>query len=203
MFSKFLPKSLTTPGRFEGGFHKMLSEFYRDYKSQLVGYRGLVAGIYDNIEDFIQTKMNRRVLDAREAHYDYRHVADPELSNVSKALRDKALADARNLAGQRRDIEVKHWDDEVDLNKVDWMSMRNSLEVRVPLLDHHVVELAFRIAGTLKLRRGKTKYLLKETFKDLLPSSLYRRPKAGFEIPISRWLKTDLRFLLEQYFGYL
>jgi len=85
------------------------------------------------------------------------------------------------------------------LTKVDWMSMRNSLEVRVPFLDHRVVELAFGMQGSLKLHRGKTKYILKETFKHMLPSSLYHRPKAGFEVPISRWLKTDLRFLLDQY----
>ncbi|MBC8178717.1 MAG: asparagine synthase (glutamine-hydrolyzing) [Deltaproteobacteria bacterium] len=85
------------------------------------------------------------------------------------------------------------------LTKVDWMSMKNSLEVRVPFLDHNVVEFAFKISGSLKLRKGKTKYLLKETFKDLLPPSLYNRPKAGFEIPISRWLKTDLRFLVDKF----
>jgi asparagine synthase (glutamine-hydrolysing) len=85
------------------------------------------------------------------------------------------------------------------LTKVDWMSMKNSLEVRVPLLDHRVVELAFGMQGSLKLNEGKTKYILKETFKDLLPSSLYNRPKTGFEVPISRWLKTDLKFLIDQY----
>lgn len=85
------------------------------------------------------------------------------------------------------------------LTKVDWMSMKNSLEVRVPFLDHNVVEFAFKISGSLKLRKGKTKYLLKETFKDLLPPSIYNRPKAGFEIPIGRWLKTDLRFLIEKF----
>jgi asparagine synthase (glutamine-hydrolysing) len=85
------------------------------------------------------------------------------------------------------------------LTKVDWMSMKNSLEVRVPLLDHRVVELAFRMKGSLKLNNGRTKYILKEAFKDLLPSSLYNRPKAGFEVPISRWLKTDQKFLIDQY----
>jgi asparagine synthase (glutamine-hydrolysing) len=85
------------------------------------------------------------------------------------------------------------------LTKVDWMSMKNSLEVRVPFLDHRVVELAFQMQGSLKLYKGKTKYILKETFKDLLPPSLLRRPKAGFEIPISRWLKTDLKFLIDDY----
>jgi asparagine synthase (glutamine-hydrolysing) len=85
------------------------------------------------------------------------------------------------------------------LTKVDWMSMKNSLEVRVPLLDHRVVELAFKMKGSLKLNNGRTKYILKEAFKDLLPSSLYNRPKAGFEVPISRWLKTDLKFLIDQY----
>ena len=55
------------------------------------------------------------------------------------------------------------------LTKVDLMSMANSLEVRVPLLDHRVVELAFAIPGPEKLRRGITKHVLKETFKNLLP----------------------------------
>jgi asparagine synthase (glutamine-hydrolysing) len=85
------------------------------------------------------------------------------------------------------------------LTKVDWMSMKNSLEVRVPFLDHRVVELAFKIPGALKLHKGTTKYILKETFKDLLPPSICRRPKAGFEVPISPWLKNELKFLLDQY----
>jgi asparagine synthase (glutamine-hydrolysing) len=61
------------------------------------------------------------------------------------------------------------------------------------------VEMAFQMPGSLKLKNGKTKYILKETFKDLLPPSIYRRPKAGFEVPISRWLKNELKFLLDQY----
>jgi asparagine synthase (glutamine-hydrolysing) len=85
------------------------------------------------------------------------------------------------------------------LTKVDWMSMKNSLEVRVPFLDHRLVEMAFQMPGAMKIKNGKTKYILKETFKDLLPTSIYRRPKAGFEVPISRWLKNELKFLLDQY----
>jgi asparagine synthase (glutamine-hydrolysing) len=85
------------------------------------------------------------------------------------------------------------------LTKVDLMSMANSLEVRVPLLDHRVVELAFEIPGPEKLRRGVTKRVLKETFKGLLPPGHTRQPKAGFEIPISRWLRTDLGFLVDRY----
>jgi asparagine synthase (glutamine-hydrolysing) len=85
------------------------------------------------------------------------------------------------------------------LTRVDWMSMKNSLEVRVPLLDHRIVELAFRMKGSVKLNNGKTKFVLKEAFKDLLPPNLYNRSKAGFEVPISRWLKTDLKFLIDQY----
>jgi len=85
------------------------------------------------------------------------------------------------------------------LTKVDWMSMINSLEVRVPFLDHRVVELAFKMPGCLKLKNGRMKYILKETFKDLLPPGIYRRSKAGFEVPISRWLKNELKYLLDQY----
>jgi len=85
------------------------------------------------------------------------------------------------------------------LTKVDRMSMRNSLEVRVPFLDHSVVEFAFNIEGRNKLRGRKRKYILLETFKSILPTKIHSRPKWGFEIPIGRWLKKDLRFLIDEY----
>jgi len=85
------------------------------------------------------------------------------------------------------------------LSKVDWMSMRNSLEVRVPFLDHRLVEYVFKIRGNLKLKGTKGKYILRETFKDILPPLLLNKPKWGFEIPISKWLKSELRFLINEY----
>ncbi len=85
------------------------------------------------------------------------------------------------------------------LKKVDAMSMLNSLEVRVPFLDHRVCEMAFTISGDRKIRKGRGKYILIETFKDILPRSLYNRPKWGFEMPISKWLKSDLRYLIDEY----
>jgi len=122
---------------------------------------------------------------------------------------DPALAWVRQLLGRSPGDSINRMlcTDVIDslpgdmLTKVDLMSMRNSLEVRVPLLDHHVVELALQIPGAEKLRRGVTKRVLKETFKDLLPPGHTRRPKSGFEIPISRWLRTDLRPLLDGYLG--
>ena len=85
------------------------------------------------------------------------------------------------------------------LSKVDWMSMRNSLEVRVPFLDHRLVEYVFQIRGNLKLKGKKGKYILLETFKNILPPLLLHKPKWGFEIPISKWLKSELRFLINEY----
>jgi len=85
------------------------------------------------------------------------------------------------------------------LTKVDLMSMKNSLEVRVPFLDHRVVEFVSQIPGNLKLKGKKGKYILLETFKDILPPILLKRQKWGFEIPISKWLKTDLKFLINEH----
>jgi asparagine synthase (glutamine-hydrolysing) len=73
------------------------------------------------------------------------------------------------------------------------MSMANSLEVRVPLLDHKVVELAFSLPVSLKIRMNKakgnlvTKYLLKKSASRYFPESFLNRPKMGFGIPIVEW----------------
>ncbi len=120
---------------------------------------------------------------------------------------DPALAWVRHLLGRSSGDAVNRMlcTDLIDslpgdmLTKVDLMSMANSLEVRVPMLDHRVVEVALRIPGGWKIRRGITKHILKETFEQLLPDGHTRLPKSGFEVPISRWLRTDLRFLISGY----
>lgn len=89
------------------------------------------------------------------------------------------------------------------LTKVDRMSMSNSLEVRVPLLDHKIIEYAFSLPLSLKLRWDKekkrviTKYILKRSASRFFPEDLLSRPKMGFGIPITEWTKGELRVLIE------
>ncbi|OGP09056.1 MAG: asparagine synthase (glutamine-hydrolyzing) [Deltaproteobacteria bacterium GWA2_45_12] len=79
------------------------------------------------------------------------------------------------------------------LVKADRASMAHSLEVRAPFLDVNVVEYASRIPYNLKLKGTKTKYILKKALEKILPSEILYRPKKGFGIPISLWLKTELK----------
>jgi len=78
------------------------------------------------------------------------------------------------------------------LTKVDLNSMNNSLEVRVPFLDHKVVEFAFQIPQEFKIQKGIKKKILQETFKNELPDELFKRPKHGFEVPLLKWFRGDL-----------
>ncbi|MBL4586777.1 MAG: asparagine synthase (glutamine-hydrolyzing) [Flavobacteriales bacterium] len=84
------------------------------------------------------------------------------------------------------------------LTKVDRASMRYSLETRVPLLDHTIVEFALNLDSNLKNKNGVAKYLLKEVLYDHVPKSIMDRPKWGFSIPLSKWLQNDLSFLIDK-----
>lgn len=81
------------------------------------------------------------------------------------------------------------------LAKVDRASMACGLEVRSPLLDRRVVELACAVPGKYKLRGLTTKYLLKEAARPMLPASIIDRPKKGFGVPIGDWIRGPLRSL--------
>jgi len=83
------------------------------------------------------------------------------------------------------------------LTKVDRMSMAHSLEVRVPLLDHRIVEFAATVPFALKLRGGVSKYVAKHAVRDLLPKELLQQRKQGFAIPVHRWFREDLRALFQ------
>lgn len=83
------------------------------------------------------------------------------------------------------------------LVKVDRMSMANSLEVRAPFLDHTVVDFAFSLPVESKIDAGMKKKIVQDAFRPLLPPELYKRPKHGFEVPLLKWFRGELRELLE------
>jgi len=85
------------------------------------------------------------------------------------------------------------------LTKVDRASMACGLEVRVPLLDHRVVEFAAGIPEDLKVRDGRGKYLLRKLLARFVPPKLFDRTKMGFALPLEPWLRTDLKPLLRDY----
>ena len=79
------------------------------------------------------------------------------------------------------------------LVKVDRMSMAHSLEVRAPILDHKVIEYAASIPAALKYKNREKKYILKESFKGILPDEIMYRKKMGFSVPLSDWLRGELK----------
>jgi asparagine synthase (glutamine-hydrolysing) len=83
------------------------------------------------------------------------------------------------------------------LTKVDRASMAVGLEVRPPLVDHELLQLAVRVPSRFKIRNGETKWLFKQLCARCLPSDIVHRPKQGFDLPLDAWLRGPLRDVFE------
>ena len=100
-----------------------------------------------------------------------------------------------------QDLDIKTYLTGDILTKVDRMSMANSLETRVPLLDHRLVEFACSLPPQLRMQAGTTKYLLKRVLRGRLPAEVLDRPKQGFAVPLEVWFSGQFRGFFRDQLG--
>ena len=108
-------------------------------------------------------------------------------------------ADTADSLSRIQYIDFKTYLPDDILTKVDRASMANSLEVRCPFLDHHLIEYAARLPSSLKLRGRQSKLILRKAVAGLVPDVILKRPKMGFAMPVGSWLRTDLSELVHDH----
>jgi asparagine synthase (glutamine-hydrolysing) len=127
-----------------------------------------------------------------------RLLVNPGRSGLSLLKLDSRLARRLTPSEEQALFDIGLYLKDDLLTKVDIASMRYSLEARVPILDHMVVEFALNLDPKLKVKNGVQKYLLKEVLYDLVPRKIFDRPKWGFSVPLCKWLRTDLSYLIDE-----
>jgi len=185
-------------------YDKMLSLYRNKFN-----FMGLFKGINKMIPDHMYGKGITHYLSKDKNNigayfgfwkdYERERIFIPEIrsglkKNNSEKLKLDLLGDMEGdflSKMQKLDMQTYLVDD--ILTKVDRASMLNSLEARVPLLDHKLAELSFKIPSELKLKGNIKKYILKESVKSILPIDIISHKKQGFEVPLNDWFRGDLR----------
>jgi len=123
---------------------------------------------------------------------DFSHFVNKQYS-ASAATRFHSNGVHRDKVNRMLYIDTKTWLTDDLLLKADKMTMANSVELRVPLLDHKLLEFAASMPGNFKVRGFKTKYIAKKVLEKRVPNEILNRKKVGFPVPYSNWMRSELR----------
>lgn len=115
------------------------------------------------------------------------------LINTDSRQETEADGPTRDVIGRMLEADLQSWLPDNLLARGDRMSMAASLELRPPLLDNRLVELAFRLPSSVKMRGRTTKWVLKEVARRYLPADVVDRRKVGFRVPLDEWFRLGLR----------
>ena len=181
-------------------FHKhLIRPLFNSYKVQndnrgrMFKYKKFINGVGLNEKEDISNIISLGFLDneKKDLLIDNTNITFPQLINnhYNSSLTLSQLAKSRFI-----DINVSLEGDM--LVKVDRASMLASLECRPPLLDSRLVNFSFQLPDNFLIKGSQTKYILKETFKNMLPEGLFNLPKSGFGVPIGDWLRNELKLEL-------
>lgn len=126
------------------------------------------------------------------------YTAQMKQATAGKDPGDITAANAERLkkldpVNQMLYLDTQYWLSDDTLLKADKITMAHALELRVPFLDHRVVEFAASLPAGFKVKGNTLKYILKKATEDLLPDTVVNRKKIGFTAPISSWITTELR----------
>ncbi len=204
-----------------GGYRRYLGGHYAQRFQQLPGVvRGLMSSVARRLPSDRHSGLLNTLRLAKgfiataemspdERYRSYLQVLGRETVNSllcapSTAFAADSLTQAFAAAGSQDDLnrmfavdaETQLPDDLLLLT--DKMSMAVSLECRVPLLDHELVELAAAMPASIKVKGGRLKHLMKDSLSDLLPADILDRKKRGFGTPMGAWLKRELAPVLKE-----
>ncbi|MBZ9986770.1 asparagine synthase (glutamine-hydrolyzing) [Mesorhizobium sp. BH1-1-5] len=167
----------------------------RAAREDILGRLPLAANVRHMLR---RDRLNRfaGLLSARHEDQLYQRLIATPTANLARHNRSASVAGAPKLDGL---LSRVLYDDMVGylpgdiLVKLDRATMANGLEGRCPLLDHRVVEFAWRLPSHAKVRNGKGKWILRNLLRRHLPDRLIDRPKQGFDVPVGAWLRGPLR----------
>jgi asparagine synthase (glutamine-hydrolysing) len=128
---------------------------------------------------------------------DFRHKVDTDRS-IQCVRKLSANVANQNPLNQMLYVDTKTWLPDDLLIKADKITMANSLELRVPLLDHKVLEFAARLPVQYKVHGFTTKYILKRAFEGRIPEQILNRPKTGFPVPFETWFRCELKSFVRE-----
>jgi asparagine synthase (glutamine-hydrolysing) len=172
-------------------FRKMAGSIGRMMPEGMKGRNFLRHLAYDGIDRYLDSGTLFRLADMTSVLTPnaFRQIQSFELMEARRQL---VARQERHWLSSLQYLDTKLYLANDILTKVDRMSMAHSIEARVPLLDHKLVEFAATIPPELKLRGTTTKYIFKKAMEGILPKDILYRPKRGFAVPLSRWFRGQL-----------